>query len=234
MRKIIFLLSIVAITTSCMDQFKKQDERHVSYGNLKFDSPDWYIYSDKGNRLNIVVSEVTGFEFSENLRVVAKYSIVGDPIDTVYNIHIYEIEEVLCKDPLTPSLLTQTKIDSLGRDPVNIIEAWFGGDKYLNITFELLRYDANKVHHVNLVLDEEETTENNLVFEFRHNAFKDPTYYNAYGRISYDISSYIPANLTEIVVTLKWTDYYMIDRSMTGTFYLPTNNSGHVVTPEVK
>ncbi len=234
MRKIIFLLSLVAITTSCMDKFKEQNDRYVSYGNLKSGSPDWYIFSDKGNRLNIVANEVAGFELKEDLRVVAKYSIVGDPVDTVYNIHIYEIEKVLCKDPLTPSLLSQTKIDSLGRDPVNIIEAWFGGKKYLNITFELLRHDANKAHHVNLVLDEEETTENKLVFEFRHNAFNDLTYYNAYGRVSYDISSYIPANLTKIDVTLKWTDYYMIDRSMTGTFYLPANNSGHVVTSEVK
>jgi hypothetical protein len=217
-----------------MDQFREQDERYVSYGNLKFDSPTWYIYSDKGNRLNIVASEVTGFEFIEDLRVVANYSIVDDPIDTVYNIRIYEIDEVLCKDPLTPSLLTQTKIDSLGTDPVNVIEAWFGGGIYLNITFELLCYDANIAHYINLVLDEEETTEDKLVFEFRHNAFDDLTYYNAYGRVSYDISSYIPENLTEIDVTLKWTDYYLIDRSTTGIFHLPTYNGGSVVTPEVK
>ncbi len=224
----------MTILTSCMDKYFQNDYRYVSYGNLKSDDAGWYIHSDKGNRLSIIANEASGVEFSEDLRVVASYTMESDPVDTVYNIHLHEIEEIICKDPLVPSQLTQAKIDSLGSDPANIIEAWFGGEKYLNVYFELLRYDTSLAHSVNLVFNEEESDEDNLVFEFRHNAFEDLTYYNAYGRISFDISAFVPDGETEMDVTFKWKDYYLIDRSLTGTFYLHSYSDGSFATPEFK
>ena len=107
MKRVLFLLGIMTIMTSCLEKLDDNEDRYLSYGNLISDDSGWYIHSDKGNRLNIVTNDATGFDFSEDLRVAASYSLLDEPVDTVYNIHLYKIEEVMCKEPLIPSQLTK-------------------------------------------------------------------------------------------------------------------------------
>ena len=103
---------------------------------------------DDGDRL--IVTDGLGFsadEGDEGMRVHLRYAYMGSereesgldtPMD--YYIRLYNISEVLCKQPVTRSFVLadeEHRLDSIGNDPINVTDAWFSG-KYLNVEFEVL------------------------------------------------------------------------------------------------
>ena len=221
----------MVLLSSC-SKFLDDEQYYVSYGNLGLDGSTWYIHTDYGNRLNIVDNGSANFNFSEGDRIVASYKIDGVPVDTTFNIKLNVIIKVLTKTPLTLSVLTPEQITAIGDDPVNLKEAWFGRG-YLNITFELFRNDPSIAHFINLVYDDGESTDDKMVFELRHNAYNDLASVYSFGRASFDITELIPDDKSEINVVLKWVDYYLVERSVTGTFDIDGPDDGEP-EPEVK
>lgn len=98
------------------------------------------------------------------------------------------MKKLLTKMPVYLSELTPDEIDSLGTDPIDIENAWFGAGEYLNIEFIIFVNDPQKAHFLNLVVDEEKSTPEEVFVTLRHNAFKDETRQKGWGRVSFDIA----------------------------------------------
>lgn len=231
MKRTLFYLTILVILSSC-SKFIDEEQIYVSYGNIGLDGSTWFIHTDYGNRLNITNDESVDFVFSEGTRVIAYYEVEGIPVDTTYNIWLRSIMKVLTKSPVSLSLLTPEQIEDIGDDPVNLIEAWYGRG-YLNINFELFRNEPTISHFINLVFDDTESNDEQLVFELRHNAYNDLASIYSFGRASFDISTLLPEDITEIEVVIKWVDYYLVERSVTGTLDL-SDQDNEEEEPEVK
>lgn len=90
-----------------------------------------------------------------------------------YYVAINDIDTVLVKNiiPITPETA-----DSIGNDPVNIIDMWTS-DEYLTIQFEM-QGAGEKKHMVNVVRDfslsDNPDKDNYMQLEFRHNMEDDP------------------------------------------------------------
>ncbi|MFQ8806879.1 MAG: hypothetical protein ACLR8Y_19705 [Alistipes indistinctus] len=107
---------------------------------------------------------------------------------------------------------------ALGNDPIDVEDAWFGGN-YLNVNFFVFRFDPSLAHFINLLVDEQNSTADNVVVILKHNAYGDPATSLAFGRVSFDISGLVPAGQKSVKITLKWTNYNNVERSDSGIFY---------------
>lgn len=195
---------------------------YTSYGEIFGSSEQRYIVTDKGNNLNIVENMVPGFPVNDGRRIIANYSIL-DETASGYNIRLNAMDSVLTKLPVYPSTLTAEEQERLGNDPVYILDASFGGDKYLNLKFEVLRNSLTAAHLINLVVDEENSNGQQVVLTFRHNAFGDPAVFSAFGRASFDVSGLVPQGKDEINIVLKWRNYMGEERSASAVFRLGTD-----------
>lgn len=223
----------------------------ISYGNLeKIDNgtrSKFAIRRDDGSRL--IVSEgvaINSSDATEGLRVFANYSILGSERDETglegsmnYYIRLYRATEVLTKDPVKLSFINEdeeVRQDSIGNDPINVSEAWFGG-KYLNVEFRIpVKSGSNTKHFINLVEDDVVTHNDTVYVTLRHNAYGEApvdgdrnSHVWSRGRVSFDLTSIVPEGKTSVPVKLIWTEYKKdssetITREDSGTFTLSGSN----------
>lgn len=231
MKRAVLFLTLMVLLSSC-SKIMDEEQYYVSYGNIGLDGSTWYIHTDYGNRLDILNDGSVNFNFSEGTRVVACYEVDGVPVDTTYTIYLRTIMKVLTKSPVSLSLLTPEETENIGDDPVNLVEAWFGRG-YLNINFELFRNNPTVLHFINLVYDDAGSSDDQLVFELRHNAFNDLASIYSFEIVSFDISSLLPEDKSKINIVIKWVDYYLVERSITATLDISDPDYGEP-EPEVK
>lgn len=260
---LIFSFMIFAIA-ACDDDddcyYVGNGDAWISYGNLEsIDNGTTSKYSirrDDGSRLIVTEGvQVNSSEAKEGLRIFANYSILGSERDEVnldgkmnYYIHLYNINEVLCKAPVKQSFILENeevRNDSIGNDPINVSEAWFGG-KYLNVEFVVpVKAGSSVKHFINLVDDDVELHNDSVYITLRHNAYgekldvpntqADQAYEWNSGRVSFDLTSLVPDGQNSVAVKLIWTEYgkngsELVTREDSGTFTLSGKNN----TPKAK
>lgn len=224
----------------------------ISYGNLeKIDNgtrSKFAVRRDDGSRL--IVTEGVPLDFKgaeEGLRMYMNYSIVGSERDETglegrmnYYIRLYRYTDVLTKDPVKQSFINEDeeqRQDSIGNDPINVREAWFGG-RYLNVEFSIPVTSDSKVQHfINLVQDDVKAHNDTVYVTLRHNAYGEKpdsgndrgNYFWARGQVSFDLTSIVPEGQKSVPVKLIWTEYEKnfsgtIMREDSGTYTLSGTN----------
>ena len=78
---------------------------------------------------------------------------------------------------------------------------------------------------LNLVVDEERSTDERVYVTLTHNAFGDARMYRGYGRVSFDIADLLPEGKDQIVVVLGWTDYAQLPQTTSGNFRYSKNET---------
>lgn len=87
-----------------------------------------------------------------------------------YRVKVNKYFQLLDKDCIS---LSAIDADTLGRNPINVSKAWFGGG-YLNMRMELETDPSSNVSHwVNLAYDDERSTADTIRLRLYHNAFGD-------------------------------------------------------------
>ena len=231
------LMVVLPVFTACDDDddyyYIHNGDMWTTYGNLeRIDNGSRQKYAirlDDGDRL--IVTEGIGFTADaedEGARVHLRYAYVGSernetgldtPMD--YYIRLYEIDEVLCKQPVKQSFILadeEHRTDSIGNDPIEVTEAWLGG-KYLNVEFEVpVKHNSTVQHFINLVQDDVESHNDTVYVYLRHNAYEDAiedangrTSVRDYrwmgGRVSFDLTSILPDGETSVPVKFIWTAF---------------------------
>lgn len=212
------LLSVVGLT-SCLDD-DKHEWLHMKecWGTVIGTQDEFKIVTDLGNTLLVVENDNPSFQVKDSMRVVATFTELGQKGENVYEIRINGIRQLLTKTPLYSSQLNEQQVDSIGRDPIEAMYAWFGEGKYLNIEFCVYFSDPQTAHMLNLVVDEERSTDERVYVKLTHKAFDDVMTYKGYGRVSFDIADLIPEGKDQIIVVLEWTDYAQLPQTISGIF----------------
>ena len=153
---------------------------------------------------------------NENQRIIAAFNFIDKDNRSNYGVELYDIYRVLTKDVYQMPADDETKNDSIGNDPINVSEAWFGGN-YLNMEFYIpVKGNSSTAHFINLVVDDVAPATNDTVYvTLRHNAYDDKPgegrvpgdYRWAWGNVSFDLASLLPEGATSVPVKLTWTGY---------------------------
>ena len=249
----LLMLAVLPAFAACDDDddyyYVHNGDVWTTYGNLeKIDNGSRQKYAirlDDGDRL--IVTEGMGFsadEGDEGMRVHLRYAYVGSERDETgldtpmdYYIRLYDIDEVLCKQPVMQSFILadeEHRTDSVGNDPINVTEAWLSGD-YLNVEFKVaMKHNSSVQHFINLVQDDVETHGDTVYLYLRHNAYEDaidlaegrPTgeFRWGFGRVSFDVTSIVPEGQSSVPVKFIWTAFNKdltgtVEKSDTGTFH---------------
>ena len=205
--KWLFLFALSGLVlSSCLKDETGWGTYYVNYGIIQGTSSNFSIVTDEGEVLHVVENKDPGFEIADGKRVVVNYSVLATNEDSK-DVRINELVDLLTKLPVLSSSLSSTQQDSIGFNPIEVTDVWFGGAKYLNINFMVYRANANIKHFINLVVNENESTIDRKVVQLRHNAYDDPWVTQSYGRVSFDVSSLLPAGMDSIKLVLKWHTY---------------------------
>ena len=174
--------------------------------------PGFNLILDDGTVLEVVsfLSPIPDdYEVTDGMRVLANFSKISENTSTVspmphwppyWQVRLNGMEKILTKAPV------EGDGTELGDDPINVRRMWLSG-KYLNATFLFKWNDASIVHGINLWVDAEHpgADAQNVYVELRHNARGDRKYYEAFGRVSFDIRELIGQNT--VTIHFSYTDY---------------------------
>ena len=216
----LFALLIAALSVALVSCNKdgSSDNFYVSYGVIVGTQDAYTIKTDGGNTLTVIENLVPSFPVVDGMRVRVNYTIEKQTANG-FEVRLNAIEKILSKDPVYSTKLTPEELTALGNDPIDVEDAWFGGN-YLNVNFFVFRFDPSLAHFINLLVDEQNSTADNVVVILKHNAYGDPATSLAFGRVSFDISGLVPAGQKSVKITLKWTNYNNVERSDSGIFTL--------------
>lgn len=216
---VLLVVGAVALFSSCkMEGGYDINNFVVTYGEIRGTDLNYTILTDKGNTLFVIDNNYPGFEVVDGQRVMVNYTILEEKLDG-FGVRINGLSKLLCKNPVHTSSITEEALkDSIGVDPIDIVDVWFSAGKYLNVNFEIYRRSTTLAHFINLVVDDQASTDEQVVVELRHNAYGDLPKVSTLGRVSFNIADLIPEGKDEIKVVLKWTDYYGQAQSDEGVF----------------
>ncbi|MCQ2146914.1 MAG: hypothetical protein MJZ16_05290 [Bacteroidales bacterium] len=168
--------------------------------------------SDEGQTYNIVEQTCEG-----RLDTMKRAFIVCDILERVngqkdaFNIRLKEIHSVLSKDVLKSDEIDE---ESVGSSPINLASGWVSKG-YFNIIFNFTYFaESLTKHFINLVIDKEKSTDENVVLQLRHNGY-DETLDKASdndlakvrvgtGYASFRIDDLIPEGKDKISTTVNW------------------------------
>ncbi len=235
--RMLMLLSLMTVFFSACNN--DDDEYYVmngdtwlSYGNLEKIKGDknaaWAVRRDDGCRLIVVEGvAIDGNALKEDARLYVRYAIVRSLRDETglegymnYYVRLYGYKKVLAKSPVKQSFIDANEAhrqDSIGDDPIQVTEAWFGG-KYLNVEFAVpIKENSQEKHFINVVMDDVKMHNDSVYLTLRHNAYGDRPvagksvwnkgYVWSVGNVSFDLTSILPEGATSVPVKLMWKDY---------------------------
>jgi hypothetical protein len=210
------LIMIVGLlmTTSCLKDSNSLNQYWLSYGVVTGTTGNYAIRLDDGTILYPdVASQSLVTPYATN-RVLVNYSIVSSKVEngvTNYNVKVNAVDKLLMKNVVQ---LTRQNADSLGKDPVNANNFWFGNN-FLNINFSFLQSD--KVHLINLAKDTIQSDPAVVSLLLKHNAFGDNPFYERSGFVSFDLTSLLNGK-DSVKIVVNYKDYYGNSRDFKGTF----------------
>lgn len=131
--------------------------------------------------------------------------------DNAFNIRLRDLHSVLVKDVLYSDKVEE---DVIGTNPISLTNGWVSKG-YLNIYFHFTYFaESTKKHFINLVVDKEKSTENNIVLELRHNGYGETLDKASDGDLrrvkvgqgyaSFKIDDIIPEGMDKITATINW------------------------------
>ncbi len=174
----------------------------------------YYLLEDNGTTYVPTQGTAIYPEYNENEKqwVQAFFNIVSDSvIGYDYSIQMIDLYKILTK-PVAENKGSEENDRFYGNDPVRINnpkkDIWYGGG-YLNIVYGT-NYGGKEKHFVNLV-----KTKDPYIFEFRQNAYDDPSKYGADAIVAFDLNSFPntegeTVDLTLVFNTFTGTEEYKI------------------------
>lgn len=245
--KYIICLCILALgMSSCLDNDKTVNGiwRNIATVDNFEVSPTAFTLDD-GTKLTISPSSAISYKPKYD-RVIIDYMLLDENSKSFSNtggetkqqyIMLYDIYDVLTKKPVYIPTDDQYKQDSIGYDPVKILQVWEGGG-YLNFYFAVSTSGGEVSHLINLLSDKpiDKGLNGDVVkLEFRHNKMGDIGGYNAYSYVSFDLEPYRTAEGGTIKFDISWTDMesgtvksYPVEYTYTGQ-----KNRGGVKSPAI-
>lgn len=226
------MIGSALIFTSCLDDGNSTTDFWVDYGEIVMAPIDpaaaseqnmdiiaqesYKIRLDNGTMLNIIYNMVPNHPVVNGQRIIADYTILAENPTAQsttqprsYDVKLNYLYDVLSKPPVLASKVnTEEQQDSLGRNKINIVDAWMG-QKYLNINFQIFRRDPNIAHMISLVVDDEQSSATDLYVKLRHHAKGDTESIAALGRVSFNMSQIVNEieSGASVNVHLSWDSY---------------------------
>ncbi|NDV47561.1 hypothetical protein D0T49_10930 [Paludibacter sp. 221] len=189
-KKLLFLLLFTVFMVSCKDDGYSLDYYWIDIATVENTGQRsaFYFRLDDNTLMFTAASNFYNYyRPKDGQRIIANYTILNDkPEGSAYDhdVRLNDVFEVLTKEVYS---ITPETEDSIGNDPINIVDMWIGND-YLNVEFEFK--GLNKVHFINLVSDANKTyTDGKVHLEFRHNAYGDMPSYRRRGIVSFNLKS---------------------------------------------
>ena len=221
--KSVFLTAGICLCGACDDD----DDCKVAYFPRHYESismgtvDNGNILTDKGNTLAIDSSAVER-ALAEGERVFLSCDILEREDEHRYRVKVNKYFQLLDKDCIS---LSAIDADTLGRNPINVSKAWFGGG-YLNMRMELETDPSSNVSHwVNLAYDDERSTADTIRLRLYHNAFGD-TIRTRLGAAdaSFDIRDFVTSEKVYVVLEWPWYDRHgQITAYTDGGYYTASN-----------
>ena len=202
------------ICTSCEDDGYSPGKFWLTTGTITKDTESYYVVTDQEEKLWPSVSNVNSDLLEDGMRVLLNYTILGEGNDSEYDfyVRVNQVSQILTKPVFEfRSDVSSHIIDSIGNDPVTILDTWFTDD-YLNVEFEY--GGAETVHYINLVYDDEnaETENGEIILELKHNANDDRYNYRQWGIASFDVSMFKELNDGSV-------DFFLRSKGSSGDYY---------------
>ena len=211
----IFILIVgLFLTTSCLKDNTNLNQFWISYGVVIGSAGNYNIRLDDGTILYPDANSQTLVAPHATDRILVNYSIVSNKIDngvTNYNVMINSIDKLLKKSVV---LLTKQSADSLGNDPINARNFWFGNN-FLNVNFVFLQ--NTKTHLINLAKDSIQSDPTTVSLLLKHNALGDSPTFERSGFVSFDLTSLLNGK-DSVNVDVKYQDYFGISHDFRGTY----------------
>lgn len=220
MKKILALVFAALIFAAC----NKDDTFLYNYSSIG-DVQGNTIVSDNGVVYNVTASSAQE-AYENQARVAFLCNVLKKISDTEFDIELLSWTRVLVKDYLNSSEITDQ--NAVGNDPIFLQEAWYSG-KYLNIKFSYtMKKDSETIHYINLVLNNDKSSDTGLCFHLRHNgsgesfgpgsdiSLTESALVSGY--VSFPINAAIPSGASSVELEIGW-DWLVYD-DMTQT-YLP-------------
>ena len=209
------LVAGLFLTTSCLKNSDYSlDKFWLSYGILKSQSGSLNVRLDDGTILYPVANNQPFLTSYTNDRLLVNYTILGNKIengDTNYIVRINAIDRLLKKSVVN---LTKQNADTLGKDPVDAKNFWFGNG-FLNVNFAFKQ--EQKIHLINLAKDTIQPTTGEVSLLLLHNAWNDNTLYDRSGFVSFDLSSLLNGK-DSVKIIVKSKDYAGTSHEFKGTY----------------
>jgi hypothetical protein len=211
---VLFMIVGLLLTTSCLKDLNNNNPYWISYGVVIGSTGNLNVRLDDGTILYPDANSQSFLTTYAANRVLVNYTIVSNKVEngvTNYNVKINSVDKLLLKNVV---LLTKQNGDSLGYDPINAYNFWFGNN-LLNINFSILQ--NTKTHLINLAKDSIQTDPTTVSLLLRHNAYGDNPMLERSGFVSFDLTSLLNGK-DSVNVNVKYKDYYGNSRNFTGTF----------------
>jgi len=213
---IVIMMVGLFLTTSCLKDGNSLDRFWLSYGVVIGSTGSFNIRLDDGTILYPDAKSQSFIDQFASDRILVNYSIQSNKIEngkTNYNVKINTIDKLLKKSVV---LLTKQNADSLGKDPINAQNFWFGNN-YLNINFSFLQ--DQKIHMINLAVDSIQNDPERVSLLLKHNAFNDGPFYERSGFVSFDLTSLLNGK-DSVRINVNYKDYLGNSHDFKGT-YIP-------------
>ena len=176
----------------------------------------YYLRLDNGETLWPAATNYPNYKPNVDQRAYVNFTILGDSTQSNLGGYAYYVKVNAIHDILTKPIAKNEGAanDSIyGTSPVSIpneSSIWVG-DGYLNVYF-MTGWGGQKAHFINLLQTDAENDPYSL--EFRHNAFDDPAYTTAAGRVAFNLSS-VPDTKGETVELRVKVKTYEGDKTFT-------------------
>lgn len=176
-KNLIFLTELLILITVAVLQSCDNDDDNIYYYNQSYaignmvvkDGESPYLELDSKKTMLPSNTSIPSLFLEDGRRVIVNYSLLQENyMGYDYYISINDIDTVLVKNiiPITPETA-----DSIGNDPVDIINMWTN-EEYLTIQFKMIGA-GDKKHMVNVVRDfslsDNPDKDKYMQLEFRHN-----------------------------------------------------------------
>lgn len=209
-KSILGYLSLLLIILS--SAFACSDNDGYSLGDFRINiatvvpegQQSYFLVLDNGDKLWPAASDVY-YRPRVNQRVFVNYTILSDKQgDYDYYIKVNDIWNVLTKPIIE---LTEQNADSIGNDPIKVNEFWIG-DNYINASFSF-NYGGIKPHAINMVRNTmiDDTDENVLELEFRHNTYNSTNNALFHGFACFDLKPFRQNDKDSIAIIIKAKDW---------------------------
>lgn len=200
-------------TTSCLKD-NNNDRFWLSYGVLIGSTGNLNVRLDDGIILYPDAGSQTYLTQFATDRILVNYSILSNKVEsgkTNYNVKINAVDKLLKKNIV---LLTKQNADSLGSDPINANNFWFGNN-FLNINFSFMQ--DQKTHLINLAKDTIQSDPTTVSLYLKHNAWNDSPAFMRSGFVSFDMISLLNGK-DSVKILVKYQDYSGVSHEFKGTF----------------